>query len=130
MDEKMKGKAESLPTNHVKWINGFKSNMPDWPTARQCAVADRMTYLLRETRSLFFAIERGDGEAFAQMKSDPRWSQLFNSIQELVDFADLGVEPPVHNHQYTAYQVTPPVLTTTDYPIAEKKSFPKPPGVV
>lgn len=97
----MKGTAQSLPTNHVVWANGFKSNMPDWPTARRCAVSDRMAYLLREMRSLFFEIERQNIE----IVKDPRWSVLLSSCQDVLGFVDLGID------------------------VESRGTFPKPPGL-
>lgn len=107
----MKGKAESQPTNHVVWANGFKSNMPDWPTARRVSVSDRLLYLCQECRTLFFEVERTaiDTQVFQIMK-DPRWNVLFESLQEVIGYASTGIEIEERK------------------PMPVPPNFPKPPG--
>lgn len=58
----MKGKPVSDNGNAVVWANGFRSNMPDWPTARACAVSSEMLYVLKRCRALLLNPETYKGE--------------------------------------------------------------------
>ena len=78
----MKGKALSQPTNHVEWANGFKSNMPDWITARHAAIGPDAVYYLKECRTLLFSVERGD------LDIKDRLHTLLEGLQELIARAD------------------------------------------
>jgi hypothetical protein len=99
----MKGKAHSIPTNHVQWVNGFKSNMPDWPSARKCAIADKMHYTLSRVRSMMFALERAEKEqdcnvVISMMLADPSWKSVFDSVYECVDICEGMMQDRIDEH--------------------------------
>lgn len=108
----MKGKAQTQPNNHVEWANGFKSNMPDWKTARECAVSGDMLYMLKEARTFFFAVERGDYATYDPIRKD----SLIESIQRTIEQAD-GLEQAIAE------------IARTTPPFPQPSGFPKPPGV-
>lgn len=54
----MKGKAYTQPQNLVLWENGYRSNMPDWPTARECAASSEMLFALKRARSMLLEVDR------------------------------------------------------------------------
>lgn len=85
----MKGKAHSQPSNHVEWANGFKSNMPDWPTARHCALVDRLLYAAKEARSVLLTIERPD--AFVGDYDRVKYSSTIVNLMQVIAEAD-GLE--------------------------------------
>jgi hypothetical protein len=99
---KMKGKAVTDPNNAVKWMNGFVSNMPDWKTARECANASEMLFVLKRCRSLLLEIDR-------EVQVDPA---VFKLIQDVCERADGTVAIR------EALEPSAPVA----------KPFPKPPG--
>lgn len=141
----MKGSAKTLPTNHVLWQNGFKSNMPDWRIARKCAIADRMHYVLGRVRSLMLkletaALDRTYPDATVQdILKDPSWKTVFDSVYECVDIGDGMIGDPDdstsrHNPQVEAYPMPRPFeeIAKTPNPILDDipwKPMPKPPGV-
>lgn len=107
----MKGTAKTTPQNHVEWINGFRSNMPDWQTARRCAHSDRLLFALKEARSVIFAFERGEID-------EARTASVMNTVHEAIAFAE-GME------ELLAIAKEPnPILNDLVF----KKSFPPPPG--
>lgn len=77
----MNGKARSEPNNHVEWANKFKSNMPDWPTARKCAVVDIIQ----------------DQPGIAQWRvsehiDQSRFNAILDRVQKVITLAEFG--PP------------------------------------
>jgi hypothetical protein len=88
----MKGKAYTQPQNCVVWENGYRSNMPDWITARECAVAHELLRAAQEARTCMLAMSTPDTNVVERIiKAEsvkelwgPRWDrcidQLFNAI--------------------------------------------------
>lgn len=122
----MKGKALNIPNNHVQWANGFKSNMPDWPTARVCANASRMAYLMREVRTVMLSMEAPDARFF----ETARWKNLINSVQECCDWNDLGIDGDAVSKEREGHPVNilPPQPPVPPFPGLPPPP-PKPPGV-
>lgn len=82
----MKGEAKSLPSNHVEWVNGFKSNMPDWQTARHCAIADEMLGALKSCRTLLLAIGRPG--AFNDSYDEELFENALKRAMSVIERAD------------------------------------------
>lgn len=124
----MKGKPGSLPLNHVAWINGFKSNMPDWPTARKCAVVDELLVLAIQCRSLLFLLQTS--VVFTDPEIDAKMSSILKDLQESIYLAEFGPPAKVQFDGQVTYidkqqagDASAKILT------AALKPFPKPPGV-
>lgn len=101
----MNGKPETHPSNHVEWANGFKSNMPDWPTARRCAHSDQMLAALKKARKVLLANDPSCATATDE------FSTVLRHVMEVIDLAD-GLDVVKQ-----AFTMPPP------------PGFPKPPGV-
>ena len=119
----MKGKPGSLPLNHVQWINGFKSNMPDWPTARKCAVVDELLVLAIKSRSLLFLL--ATSVVFTDPQIDHKISSILKDLQESIYLAEFG--PPSREIQSLGPSFDNDLEKLTG--MAPLKPFPKPPGV-
>lgn len=81
----MKGRARSLPGNHVEWDNGYKSNMPDWTTARHCALSSIMLYTLKQARTAMLTV---DGPLSLE------WDRVLDRLQDVIAEADGLIEQP------------------------------------
>jgi hypothetical protein len=103
----MKGIAKTTPSNHVEWANGFKSNMPDWPTARRCALSDRLLYALRDCRTVLLSVQRPG--CFNDQYDEQKLSSTLDYVMDVINEAD-GLE--------SLKEIFEPI-----------KPFPKPPGV-
>lgn len=88
----MNGKPRSEPNNHVEWANKFKSNMPDWPTARRCAVTDDMLFMLKECRTVMLAVDSRPGEKWPEYMDKSRFDAILDRVQQVITLAEFG--PP------------------------------------
>lgn len=144
----MKGIAKSTPTSHVEWANGFKSNMPDWPTARVCGVSSQMLYALKDCRTVLLAIQRPG--AFSDAYDEQKISSTLQNAMKVIDQAD-GMDTVLSDGRYLSAEWDrnqPQSLEdlaksfTPGPPLAEcrpqenpylapmpLREFPKPPGV-
>lgn len=102
----MKGIAKNQPSNHVEWANGFKSNMPDWITARHCALVDRLLWWIKEARTVLLTIERPG--AFVGDYDREKYQTVIVGVMDVIAEAD-GLE--------------------TLRAALVSKPFPKPPGM-
>lgn len=124
----MNGKPETQPSNHVEWANGFKSNMPDWPTARRCAHSEMMLRALKSARTLLHAMDvRIDGQR--QEVEDKIFDLTFENICIAIDLAD-GLDGIVKAMSEIPH-VPIPFHEENPYlkPMPPPPGFPKPPGV-
>lgn len=124
----MKGKAHSEPTPHVVWQNGTVTQFADWPTARECAIAEEMLDVLKECRAVLFV--GGNHKDINEVLGD---------VIKIVNIGD-GFEEPLDNVldrggvTFAQFPIPPTSRTATETIEAEKqvmeiiKSFPKPPG--
>lgn len=110
----MKGKAYSIPTNHVVWVNGFKSNMPDWPTARRCAISDKLLWFAREARIVMMSIQRPG--SFTDPYDQDKFARTLDGLIEVVAIAE-GLSAETDHVEGPRSIPVPP-------------GFPKPPGFV
>lgn len=86
----MKGKPISTPSNHVQWVNGFKSNMPDWITARECAYADEMLYALKRARILLMLDDRQISNAYSMEEQRSIQECVCNAIDQATGMDTIG----------------------------------------
>lgn len=111
----MKGVPRNLPSNHVEWDNGFKSNMPDWKTAKESAAASDMLFALKEARTALLAVDVREVDAKGTNWNNfieyGRFERILECVQKTIDKAE-GMEGVVKS-----FGMPPP------------PGFPKPPGV-
>ena len=107
----MKGTPKSTPSNHVEWINGFKSNMPDWKTARECAIADEMLAVLKDCRTILFTFQRPMAVVFTDPYDQAKFERTIERAIEVINKAEGTTEI---------------INTIGNFP---PPSFPKPPGM-
>lgn len=107
----MKGSAKSEPRNHVKWANGFESNMPDFQTARKCAAVDELLIWAKEARTVLFSIERP--ESFNDPYDREKCARTLTNLDLAIANAEYGPANPLNQNQ-------------AGIPV---KAFPKPPGI-
>ena len=116
----MKGKATTEHNyTEVEWQNGFRSRMPDWPTARECGASYDMLGALLNCRTLLFNLNTpgnffkvGDRECVAI--DHAKLDTVFEAVQLAIEKA-------------TGMESTP----TTVAPVQSiflSKPFPPPPG--
>lgn len=122
----MKGKAESIPNNHVVWANGFKSNMPDWKTARECAAASSLLWWAREARSVLFAIQRPG--SFADKYDDEKLGTALLGLMTAINVAE-GLDKPSGFSDLMMVNGKPVEITETKTAFPIPPGFPKPPGI-
>lgn len=82
----MKGKPVSTPTNHVEWPNGFKSNMPNWIVARECAAAHEMLHALKEARKILLLCDQ-KGIIASLAYSESEQSRIYKLVDLAIDVA-------------------------------------------
>lgn len=127
----MKAKAFSVPGNYVQWANGFKSNMPDWPTARVVALVDEMLLVMKECRTVMLSMSTPANSVVERIiKSEsvremwaPRWDDALSRLQTVIGQAD-GLEAVVESFKEPLHGHIAP-----DTEPIQKPSFPKLPGV-
>jgi hypothetical protein len=108
----MNGEPKTSPSNHVEWANGFKSNMPDWPTARRCAHSYLMLQALKQARTALLALDivgSQDWHHHGRIKYN-EFSDALNYVQDAIALAN-GMDAVKQ-----AFTMPPP------------PGFPKPPG--
>ncbi len=81
----MKGTPRSQPSNHVEWVNGFKSNMPDWITARECAHSHEAIRCLKEARTLLFQMS---ADAFSDQYYRDKLDAVLRDTQLVLEHCD------------------------------------------
>lgn len=108
----MKAKAISEPTPHLRWSNGSHTDMPDWTSARECAMASQMVDTLVEVRSLLFMLDHAG--IIKDQNLEFLHSQVLQAVQHVVDVARGNKEPMLKPEGKLTFPIPP--------------NFPKPPG--
>lgn len=124
----MKGTPKTSPNNHVEWDNGFKSNMPDWTTARHAAHADDLLFWLKQARTVLLTIQRPG--AFVDTYDQEKCGRTIDGIAEVLSKAD-GMSAIVESFKdMLPLRPTISEIETASNPILQPfPAFPKPPGV-
>lgn len=86
----MKGKAHDDPVPYVAFGN-YRSTMPDWPTARECAMASQMLATLIEVRALLFLLDQHG--VIKDRDLEMLHTQVLKAVMYVVDVATGMIEP-------------------------------------
>lgn len=133
----MKGKATTEHNfNEVEWVNGFRSRMPDWITARECGAANDMMVALFNCRTMLFHLNTpgnffkvGDRECVAIEHA--KLDKVFEEVQAALEKAT-GMEQTAKMEKFAKDHPVEFLESISDAilnnPPMLQKPFPKPPG--